>query len=202
MILGDLWTSISFGKRKQARYSAGDQLSVMLGWFTLPYGTTMAFWAVFKPALGAFECRFFLTALHDTWISLVLTSVGAYGIALPCSVVKYRQHPKQLASAGKPLGFVDLAMKKRSSTSAANEAFADFLTHLAAKLQDIKPQSGSVLYARKQFTEKATHVWARMRANLSRGLQRLKIVYQEAISGRYGRYSRSIKSIVKDLVSN
>ena len=197
----DLWTSISFDKKEQYRYSAGDQLNVMLKkWFTLPYGMTMAFRAVFKSKLTPFE-RSSATA-HDTWISLALTSMGAYGVALPSLLVKYRQHPKQLASAGKRLGFVDLVANKRSTRAEEYKAFADFLICVAARLEQLDPHNEHFLRSKTQLIEKATHVRARVRVNSSHGFQRLRIVFQETISGRYSRYSRSIKSIVKDIVSS
>jgi hypothetical protein len=80
--------------------------------------------------------------------------------------------------------------------------FANSLEHLVMRLEQLDPQSEFVLTARRQLTEKATHLRARARANSSRGFQRLKAVFMEAISGRYGLYSRSFKSIVKDLISS
>ena len=106
----DLWTCISFDKRQQAKYAGTYQLNVMLKRVTLAYGMTMAVRATFKSKLMPFECRFFHAMTHDGWISMLLTSMGAYGVAVPNTLVKYRQHAKQLASAGKPLGFIDLAL--------------------------------------------------------------------------------------------
>jgi glycosyltransferase involved in cell wall biosynthesis len=198
----DLWTSIGFDKKQQGKYAAGDQLSIMLKRFTLVYGMTMAFRAVFRPKLIPFECGFPLATAHDTWISLILSSIGVRGVAIPASLIKYRQHPKQLASAGKPLGFVELVVKARSSTMKLDLQLADALEHFEMRLQELEPESGIALNARRQMNEKATHLRARVRANSSSGLLRFKTVFFESISGRYGRYSRSFKSIVKDLISN
>lgn len=197
----DLWKNIGFDRRKQARYSAGDQISVMLQWFTLAYGMTMAFRAAFKSQLRPFECRFFLAGVHDTWISLYLTAIGAYGVAVPCSLVKYRQHPKQLASGGQPLGVIDLVKARRSEMSASYESQADLLTEMACRVQHLEAQNAAVADHTRKLTEKAMHLRARVRANSSRGFERIKIVFLEALSGRYSDYSRSFKSIVKDLVS-
>jgi glycosyltransferase involved in cell wall biosynthesis len=197
----DLWTSIGFDQRLQARYSTGDQLSVMLRWFSLTYGMTMAFRAAYKHKLIPFECPAYATA-HDAWISLVLTSIGAFGVALPSPLVRYRQHSAQHASAGKPLGFVELVKKKRSDMAQTYEAFAGVLTRLAIRLQDVDPNNQAVSRAKKELAERVTHLRARVRANSSHGFQRFKVVFREAVSGRYGRYSRSFKSIVKDLVSS
>jgi glycosyltransferase involved in cell wall biosynthesis len=198
----DLWTSIAFDKGQQIKYAEGKQLDVMLRRFTLSYGTTMAFRAAYKTMLMPFDCRFSLAMVHDGWISLVLSSIGAYGIAMPSSLSKYRQHPKQLASAGEPLRFMELLKKKRSSAMKADLILADFLEALAARLEVLEQAQECVLGARRQLLEKSTHLRARARANSSRGFQRFKTVFLESLSGRYGRYSRSYKSIVKDLISN
>ena len=197
----DLWTSIGFDQARQSKYSAGDQLIVMLKWFPFVYGMTMAFRGAFKTKLLPFECQF-PVIVHDGWISLMLTAIGAHGIAIPSRLVKYRQHDKQLASAGKPLMFRDLLMKKRSTTIQANLAFVDSLVSLGDRLQQLDPLSEHVSQARRQLREKVIHLRARAHANSSRGFQRYKTVFIEVISGRYGRYSRSFQSIVKDLISD
>lgn len=198
----DLWTSMGFDKRKQRRYLAGNQVAVMLRGGIFPYGMTMAFRASFKSRLKPFECRFFLAGTHDHWIALFLSAIGAYGVALPCSLAKYRQHSAQLASASRPLGFVDLLKMKRSAQASIDEQLAEFLDHLTQRLIESDQDSEAMLLARKLFTEKAIHLRARVRANSSEGFQRIRIVLGEALSGRYGKYSRSFKSILKDLVSN
>jgi glycosyltransferase involved in cell wall biosynthesis len=197
----DLWTSIEFNKKQQDQYAAGDQLRIMLRRFTLPYGMTMAFRSAYKPKLIPFACGYPQAAAHDTWISLVLTSIGGYGIAIQDPVVKYRQHANQLASAGDALGFEYLVKARRSAMSNINLEFADFLTHLAAKLQS-EDQSDAIIRAIKQLIDKATHVRCRVEASSSHGFKRVKTVFNEALTGRYGLYSRSFKSIVKDLVSS
>jgi glycosyltransferase involved in cell wall biosynthesis len=196
----NLWTSIGFDQKLQRNYADGNQLQVMLRWYTVVYGMTMAFRAAFIPQLMPFECRFSRAVLHDGWVPLFLSSIGAYGVALPDRLVKYRQHPTQLASAGRPLRFLDLVRINRSQ---ANEQYMDFgnlLEHLAARLQQFEPQSQSVRNAREHLIGKATHVRARIHANSSRGMERIKTVFFEAVSGRYGRYSRSFKSVLKDLM--
>jgi glycosyltransferase involved in cell wall biosynthesis len=198
----DLWTSIEFGEKQQIKYAGTEQLNIMLRRFTLPYGTTMAFRAAFIPQLVPFECRFSRAIVHDGWISLFLSSLGAYGVAIPEPLVKYRQHGKQLASAGEPLAFGDLVRIKRSRNNEQNLQFVDLLEHLAGRLLQLEPLSKSVLPARKQLLEKARHVRARVHANSSHGMERLRTVIIEALSGRYGRYSRSLKSVVKDLVTD
>ena len=182
----DLWTSIAFDKKQQAQYLL-DQLSVMVKRVYLVTGMTMAFRAILKPKVMPFESSSKSALLHDAWISLLLTSIGAYGIPVPSALVKYRQHAKQLLSAGKPLGFTDLVAIKRSARTKLDLELADSLALLEMRLQRLGPQSESILRARGQLIEKATHIRARARANSSHGFQRFKTVFHEAtLSGRYG----------------
>jgi hypothetical protein len=197
----DLWSSIEFDKNEQARYAGGEQLKVMLRRLILVYGMTMAFRGIFKPKLLPFGCRFVRPTVHDSWISLLLSSIGAYGVAVPTPLVKYRQHGKQLARAGKAPGFVYLVLNKRSNEAKPNLEFANVLEHIAIRLQQLEPASESVLSAREQLIQKAIHLRARAHANSSHGVQRIRTVFYEALSGRYGRYSRSFKSIMKDLMT-
>lgn len=197
----DLWTSIGFNETLQRKYACGKQLQVMLRWYTVVYGMTMAFRAAYIPRLMPFDCRFSRAVLHDGWVPLFLSSIGAYGVALPDRLVKYRQHAAQLASAGRPLQFLDLVRIKRSEANEQNLDFAQLLEHLAARLYQSEPHSESVRNAGKELTGKAMHVRARVHANSTQGFERLRIVFREALSGRYGAYSRSLKSIAKDLIS-
>jgi glycosyltransferase involved in cell wall biosynthesis len=197
----DLWTSIGFDKKQQARYAVGHQLDIMLRRFTLSYGMTMAFRGAFKAKLLPFGCQFPQAIVHDGWISLMLTSIGAHGIAIPSCLVKYRQHDKQLASAGHPLKLTELVKEKRSRMTQKYLLHADFLVYLAERLRDQEPRLEAAVGARNQMIEKAVHLRARVQANSSHGFQRIKTVLLESVSGRYGRYSRSVKSIVKDLIS-
>lgn len=143
-------------------------MDVMLRRFTLSYGTTMAFRAAYKTTLMPFECRFSLAMVHDGWISLVLSSIGAYGIAIPSLLSKYRQHPKQLASAGEPLRFMELVRKKRSAIAKAELALADFLEALAARLVSLEQSQECVFRARRQLLDKAMHLRARGREPIHR----------------------------------
>lgn len=198
----DLWTSIGFDREHQASYGGPGQLATMLRWYTPAYGMTMAVRECFKPKLLPFECRFSRAILHDGWVPLYLTCMGAYGVAIPDRLVKYRQHCNQLASAGRPLGFLDLAMNMRSSANQANLDFAEFLEQLALRLPRQASGDDSVQRAKEELLGKAAHVRARVRANTIHGFERFKTVLAEAVSGRYGRYSRSFKSIIKDLTTS
>jgi glycosyltransferase involved in cell wall biosynthesis len=197
-----LWEAIVFDAAQQARFAGPEQLSIMLKRFTLPYGMTMGFRAAFSSKLLPFECRFYRSNVHDGWISLLLTSIGAHGVAVPRSLVKYRQHSNQLASAGRPLGFLELMMNPRSQTTELYTHFADFLDSVAARVREVAPLDESAQCSVEQLTGKARHLRARIHANSSHGFERFKTVMLEAVSGRYGKYSRSLKSVVKDLITN
>jgi glycosyltransferase involved in cell wall biosynthesis len=196
----NLWDSIGFDKKLQSLYASTDQLDIMLKRLSLVYGMTLAFRGEFKGTLIPFEGWQSQPSMHDNWICLMLTCLGAYGGAIPDRLVKYRQHENQLASAGRTFGPVELILNKRSRAIELNLDFAELLEHLAARLDQIG-QNDQTRRARTALREKALHLRARVNANSQRGLERLKIVFTEAASGRYSRYSRSLKSIIKDLTT-
>lgn len=198
----DLWQSIGFNKIRVEKYGSGDQLEVMLKKGNLVYGMTMAFRSSFKSKLFPIESRSF-DCVHDTWIALMLSASGAYGVAVPKSLVQYRQHEMQVAGAGRPVKFMDFLKRiTTNNRSEENLALADALESISTRLQCEGQKGKQELLAKKLLIGKATHFRARVSANSSHGFERLKIVFGEAKSGRYGQFSKAFKSVLKDLLTS
>lgn len=195
----NLWDSIGFTEKRQKKYTAGSQLEVMLRDGNFVYGMAMAFRTSFKQKLMPIDSRY-EACTHDTWISLMLSAIGAHGVAIQESLVKYRQHEKQLAGGGRPFSFIELFRSAFSKRAEKDLELAGALDNIAKRFQHEEENTAYVVDFRNKLTAKATHLRARSLANSSRGFQKLKLVYRESISGRYGQYSGSIKSILKDLI--
>lgn len=195
----DLWQSIRFTPKRYKKYTAGDQLEVMLRGGHFTYGMTMAFRSNFNHILMPIESRLFTACTHDIWISLILSAIGAYGVPIQKSLVMYRQHEKQIAGGGRRFSWIDLLMKIRTHNNETNQALADALESIATRLQYERQNGKHVLHTRKLLADKATHLRARSLANSTQGFQKFKVVFSEMVSGRYGKYSGSYKSILKDL---
>ena len=197
----DLWQSIGFTHKRYSRYAAGDQLEVMLSNGNFIYGMTMAFRSVYKPTLLPIESQSY-ACTHDTWISTILSSIGANGVAVSKCLVKYRQHPNQLSGGGRQFKFFQLLERARIKKSEIDMTFINALMNIQARLRLENQNKEIVLCSVKKLTEKVEHIRARYLASVTKGLTKFKIVFRESITGRYGKYSGSIKSILKDLFLN
>lgn len=197
----DLWQSIRFNRKRYKKYTAGEQLEVMLRDGNFVYGMTMAFRANFKHLVMPIESRRFIACTHDIWIALILSAIGAYGVPIRKPLVMYRQHKKQISGGGRRrFSFSDFLVKIRTHKNETNLALADALENIADRLRQAKQSREHSLHAVRQLTEKAIHLRARSLAGSTQGCQKMKTVFSEAISGRYGLYSGSYKSILKDLI--
>lgn len=195
-----LWQSIRFNQKRCNKYIADKQLEVMLRDGNFIYGMTMAFRSNFKNIVIPIASRSFADCTHDVWISLILSAIGAYGVPIQKPLVMYRQHEKQLAGAGRRLSLNEFLVKIRSNNNERNLELADALDNIAERLLGARQSSDYLLHARKLLTEKAFHLRVRALVSTKRGFQKLKIVFYETVSGRYGQYSGSYKSILKDLI--
>ncbi len=194
----DLWKSIGFSGKRLEKYKNAEQMNVMLKGGNFVYGMTMAFRSIYKSSLLPIESRTAYCA-HDTWIPLMLSGRGAYGVALSEALVKYRQHEKQVVGAYRPVSFKNSLTKILKNTSEEGLAFADSLDSIAVRLQlDVKIVN-LTLNERKQLTDKAMHIRSRFLANSSVGFQKFRVVFREMLSGRYSRFSGGFKSVIKDL---
>lgn len=197
----DLWQSIGFNEIRVQKYGRGKQLEVMLRGGNFIYGMTMAFRSVFIPSLLPIETRSFGCA-HDTWIALMLSARGANGVAVRTSLVKYRRHRKQVTGVGRSFKNNNYFSRVSTNSSEGNLALADALDSIATRLKCEGQNGKHALHARKQLADKATHLRARFLANTSQGFKKMKIVFCETISGRYGRFSGGFKSAIKDLIAS
>lgn len=197
----DLWRSIGFNEIRVEKYGRGDQLEVMLRGANFIYGMTLAFRSVFSPCLLPIQTRS-ANCAHDTWIPLMLSARGYHGVAIPELLVKYRQHEKQVVGAYRPFLLKNYLMGIWTNSSEGNLALATALESIATRLQCARQNGKHELHAIKQLTDKAEHLRSRFLANSLRGFQKIKIVFREMISGRYGRFSGSYKSAIKDLIAS
>lgn len=196
----NLWQSIRFTQKRYRRYASGDQLKVMLRDGNFVYGTTMAFRSVYKPILLPIESQSY-ACTHDTWISVILSGIGADGVAVSKSLVKYRQHARQLSGGGRQLTFLEFMEHARKRKSEIDMVFVDALMNIVERLRHYDQNKEHVSFSIKQLTQKELHLRSRYLAGLTNGFKKIKIVFRESITGRYGRYSGSYKSIIKDLFS-
>jgi glycosyltransferase involved in cell wall biosynthesis len=195
----DLWKSVGFNHRRYKQYTEGNQVEVLLGGGNFIYGTTMAFRAVFKSKLLPIDLQ--LSGFsHDTWICLILSALGAHGIAIQLSLVEYRQHAQQLYGVGKAVTFSGFVKSILSDKSEDYLVLADALQRIIERLSHEGQKGVHTIHQIKQLSDKVMHLRVRSLVETARGFQKWKIVIREAISGRYGQFSGGCKSILRDLI--
>lgn len=197
--LGDatLWRMVGFAGGRRQRYEANDQLRVMLRGGSFVYGMALAFRAnlrdlVLPIATTSADCT------HDTWIATLLSAAGHLGIALPDTLVDYRQHARQVVGAGKYSAeswnaICHVLMTDRRTA----RTLADDYQAMADRLRKAGPHEAAV----HLLDEKALHLRQRQIAIETARLSRMPYVATELFTGRYARYSTSWKSALRDLTA-
>lgn len=191
--IGTLWQKIGFAGERYQRYAAGDQVTAMLGGGNFVYGNSLAFRANLRDVILPMN-NISVTLAHDTWISLLLSTLGQRGVALPDTLVAYRQHLHQVAGAGKKRTLDEGIMRVK-------EDKARYCREKAAGLRAIRVRargaSADTLYLIEQCI---THLQARSALHSMPMANKFRMVWQETASGRYTRFSSSLKSALKDLM--
>jgi len=174
-------------------FAAGRQVEVLLRWAVVT-GATMAFRSNLKTIITPFCCHF----VHDYWISLLASCLGAYGAPISEPLIRYRLHMGQQIGVGKK----SLLDKVKRGRIAAIDRKRNVLG-----LQDVRDRlllaaaDGRTPFASHMhlIEEKLAHCSVRAAAHSVRGLARVRKVFSEVRTGRYGRFSNSWQSIVEDL---
>ncbi|MBW6474699.1 MAG: glycosyltransferase family 2 protein [Anaerolineaceae bacterium] len=209
-----LWDSVGFNGDRKDRFLRGDQFGCLIE-RCIVTGATMAFRAsVGKIAMPVpTDCRW----IHDGWLALVSSATGRLGIAVAEPLIDYRQHPKQQIGAPgvAPVAPVaPVASQKKSLLDSYHELksnqpaiFASWeerclqeLTLKKTLLQLQKRQNSPLLEEHLLYLQEfETHFFHRRTAMTSRGFARYPLIFREAMSGRYARFSDSWRSIFRDL---
>jgi glycosyltransferase involved in cell wall biosynthesis len=187
-----LWEMKGFSTQRLVKLFAGRQFELLLG-ENLVTGCAMAFRATFR--------RFFLPIgrwwIHDWWIAL-LGSVFSHGVPVPDRLLCYRKHPSQQVG----IGWTTLLGRCRESLHTRKEDYWERLAG-ARELQDrVRYLAQTTECPRQHLAEidqKTQHLALRLASQEASGTAKLRIVFEELLSGGYRRYSGSWRSVVRDL---
>ena len=188
----DLWSYAGFTRRKQRLVREGRPFDVLMR-HNVGWGTTLAFRAEFRDCILPIPSG----TWHDLWITLIVASMADLTF-IEASLVKYRQHSSNQVLAGR--------LKRSSQLRRAFDRLSGEEIDASSQIYDLALERVSRFEANgvrddvtRQLENKVQHL--SVRADISRrGLARLPLIFREAISGRYHRYSRGWRSFVKDLL--
>jgi glycosyltransferase involved in cell wall biosynthesis len=158
-------------------------------------GATMAFRSTLKGVLLPISSYF----VHDYWIALLASCVGAYGVPILEPLIQYRQHRGQQIGARRMSILDKVRWVRRAGPceySNRTQGYVDLRERLLALAAEgrLYPTAHMVL-----VQEKSLHLSRRAAAHSARGTAKLERVFSELITGRYARYSNSWVSVVEDL---
>lgn len=197
--LGDatLWRMVGFEGWRRQRYEENEQLPVMLRGGSFVYGMALAFRSHLRELLLPIAATS-ADCTHDTWIATLLSAAGHPGIALPKTLVAYRQHARQVVGAGVYRANSWNAIRNVLTTDRRNaHTLADDYQAMADRLRQAAPQEPGV----HLLDEKALHLRQRQIALETHRLSRIPYVAIELFTGRYARYATSWKSALRDLMT-
>jgi glycosyltransferase involved in cell wall biosynthesis len=196
-----LWESIGFKGGVYDSFRKGDQLRCLLR-HNVVTGATMAFRSSLKELALPFPAN--INRIHDGWIAVIASSTKAYGFPLPEKLILYRQHPEQKLGAPHTGSFSEIYKGIRNGKSKFKEILqgeCSFCRRLQERLLSIKENYGIESETDINLIEDLiAHYGNRISINSTTGYDKIGLVYEELVSGRYRRYAYSWLSAFRDLV--
>ncbi|QSF44109.1 glycosyltransferase family 2 protein [Paenibacillus tianjinensis] len=184
----DLWKSVGFSQKSQKEFDKYPERILLKQ--NVVTGATMAFRGELKKSLLPIHDNW----VHDAWISIIVAVMKDKEIkALDKRLIKYRQHANNQLGALKKDIFSEIEISKNKNVKKGKNV--DFL----ALIEFLKPKQK--LLKREgltQLTEKNRHLEHRNKLH-PEIVVRVWKVFLEAMSGRYFRFSRGWKSILRDI---
>jgi hypothetical protein len=198
-----MWAERGFNREKRKLFEIGHSLDLLLAGWTVT-GATIAFRSRYKDLILPIPHE--LPIIHDGWIALAIAAAADVTlIAEP--LIKYRQHRGQQVGAHLvdappseeqrlgPLQAIDAGLRRTTSYADLLRTLTTLRERLAAHQDSFDCRPGLTSLENYQ-----RHINAR--SNLGNGrLGRLPIIFREVMGLRYHRYSKGLRSAVKDLVS-
>jgi glycosyltransferase involved in cell wall biosynthesis len=189
-----LWDSGIFRGRRVAEFTRARQVASLLQ-RSVVTGAAMAFRSDLRNVVLPFSPHF----VHDYWISLLLSCVERYGVSISTPLMYYRQHEGQSIGARRKSIFEKINLARSATGEECSERLLGF--------QDLKDRLGALKTEGLKFSaahvalieETLAHWSRRAAAHSARGSGRIAVVFKEVLTGRYGRFSNSWQSIIKDI---
>jgi glycosyltransferase involved in cell wall biosynthesis len=202
-----MWDTVGFGSDQRRTFRGRRQIELLLE-RTIVTGATMMIRARWLHLYQPIPDH----AVHDFWIAMVLSAIGAYGLPIPEPLILYRQHPDQQIGASQTSRQTGMRtklsrdhvlarrrlMRRRSMSADA------FLKHLEALLDEPsrlgEKERTSAERSWKLASDPAAHVRARIEMDRASGLRVAKVMLMELARGAYWRYSGGLNALLSDFL--
>jgi glycosyltransferase involved in cell wall biosynthesis len=188
------WETAGLGDLLLSRFGGSDQFPILLK-RTIVTGAAMAF----RASLNKILLPISPYSIHDYWISLIASGVGAWGVPIHEELIQYRQHGGQQIGA-RPKSLIEKARQARrwgaSQYNRATQGYLDLRERLLLAAVDGRAYPSIYMAL---LEEKIEHCSRRAAAHSTGGTARVGKVVSEVLTGRYERFSDSWRSVVRDL---
>jgi glycosyltransferase involved in cell wall biosynthesis len=190
-----LWEAVKFNKDLFSQFIERPQINFLIN-HKVVTGATMAF----RSSLKGLIIPFSKSCIHDSWIAILASATGNYGVPISETLINYRIH------SGQQIGIrrENLIEKiKRHSSVNINAMMLDTLIfqELSERIisYDIISSKQKELIV-ELCQQKNRHFSNRTLIHSKQGFAKLKLIIEEIKSGNYKRFSNSWKSVIKDLL--
>ena len=202
-----LWAPVNFTGKRYRQFVSGNQLLCLLQGNVVT-GATMAFRSSLINLVLPIPDG--IVRLHDGWIALIASSAGAKGLPLPEKLILYRQHGNQ--QTGVDPSVIRTNTRTFKETCEANKNLhivLRIILHnlnmdygaLLKRLADTETRYGTGSHVSINFiVNYRIHLEKRLSITASSGYAKFKMLFLEAITGRYDIYSKSWRTVFRDLV--
>jgi len=186
-----LWDSIPFTINQREKFKKGYQVEILLK-RNVVTGATMTFRKELKELILPIPIQW----MHDEWIALLASAVGARGIFIEEPLIKYRQHIQQ-AIGGKRMNLVEQIIKAYNIKELYYKNMPDRYKYA---LDRLALSNKLTKHNKMLFLAKIKHFQTRQSLhNQPRWRRFNRIMFKEIMSGQYDKYSNGWKNIMKDL---
>jgi len=200
----NLWESIGFQGGLRSSFNSEEQLAILVN-KNVVTGATMAFRSQAAGRAAPFPDNW----VHDSWIAHIASSTTMPGLPIEECLILYRQHATQQIGTKTERAEEDksLAGKYRDLKQHHQAQFADWemrgqrivtlneaLSQISSCNPGMVPEQTLDLLSRFE-----THFINRHEILTSKNPKRYRLILREALSGRYGQFSDSWRSIFRDL---
>jgi glycosyltransferase involved in cell wall biosynthesis len=190
-----LWESLGLRESFPGDFTSSRQFDVLLR-RTVVTGATMALRSSLKSVILPFSPYL----VHDYWSSLLASCVGVYGVPISERLIQYRQHASQQVGIGGSRSLLKKVRWAHQGAVAQNRRNALGLQDVRDRLLLATADGRTCSPDRMRSVEdKLEHCSRRVAAHAAHGVARIRSVFAETLTGRYGRFSNSWQSILEDL---
>jgi glycosyltransferase involved in cell wall biosynthesis len=200
-----MWETVGLTPQQLEMFTSDRQVDLLLG-RTLVTGATLMIRAEHFDLCRPIP----LNVMHDMWLALMLTALGAYGVPIAEPLVQYRQHGRQqigAVMAHRPRTVRDMMQRefvaerrqKLHQEARGAKLFIERLDRLLAEPSRLlEAQRENVTHARLLAEDRARHITARAALDNVPLPRVVSTLLRELVRGCYGRYSGGLNALLFD----